>query len=166
MWRQRSNASSFSPSTETLTRRWYDLLLFHDNPPIWIVERRAFGGTSSQGNAINDQGQVIGEATTNGIANPIAFLYTGGGMTNLRTLAGSSSIAWGINSLGQVTGSADVATSSGAPTGHAFLYSCGSMIDLSAPHRVTGVTILTTRLRMAREGSPAACLKTMNILVS
>src|SRR3954471_10776733 len=47
-------------------------------------------------------------------------------VTNLGTLGGSNSFAFGLNNSGQVTGGS--ATSTGAQ--HAFLYSNGQMTDL------------------------------------
>lgn len=53
-------------------------------------------------------------------------------MTDLGTLGGRSSYAWGVNNAGQVTGYSDITGSgSGADrTYHAFLYAGGHMTDL------------------------------------
>lgn len=48
-------------------------------------------------------------------------------LTDLGTLGGSSSSAFGINDTGQVVGSSAIA---GDAVQHAFLYSNGSMADL------------------------------------
>jgi probable HAF family extracellular repeat protein len=56
-----------------------------------------------------------------------AFLWSGGTMTDLRTLGGSRSVVFGINDTGQVVGYAY--TASGAQ--HPFLYSGGQMLDLN-----------------------------------
>jgi probable HAF family extracellular repeat protein len=76
---------------------------------------------------INDAGQVVGGAQTSA-GYTHAFLYYGGGMTDLGALVpyGDSS-ANAINNLGQVVG--DAAPNAGTPS-HAFLYSAGSMVDL------------------------------------
>lgn len=50
-------------------------------------------------------------------------------LTDLGTLGGSSSLAYGINNFGQVTGQS---LSTGDGTTHAFLYSGGSMSDLGS----------------------------------
>ena len=54
------------------------------------------------------------------------FLYRGGTRTDLGTLGGGTSAAYGINAAGQVVG--ESATS--GPGTHAFLYSGGTMTDL------------------------------------
>jgi probable HAF family extracellular repeat protein len=88
------------------------------------------GATAQDAYGINDSGQVVG---TTGSA---AFLYSGGKMIDLGSLAGSSGTieADAINSEGQVVGSSDM--SSGIP--HAFLWTpttpngnTGTMIDLN-----------------------------------
>jgi len=90
-----------------------------------LIDLGTLGGAESRAFAINDAGQVVGEATT-GSGDVHAFLYSGGTMNDLGTLGGPFSRAVAINSSGQVAG---VSTTSGGAT-HAFLYSGGSMIDL------------------------------------
>jgi probable HAF family extracellular repeat protein len=58
-----------------------------------------------------------------------AFLWQNGTMTDLGTLGGDNSRAFGINSQGQVVGTAQIAQ---GDVYHAFLYSGGTMIDLNA----------------------------------
>jgi probable HAF family extracellular repeat protein len=75
------------------------------------------GCGSSCANAINASGQVVGYgATPSGVYR--GFLYSNGQITFLNN---SSSVAYDINDLGQVVGTAG---------GHAFLYSGGTMTDL------------------------------------
>lgn len=76
--------------------------------------------------AINNSGQVAGYFWSAPLTQPRAFLYSGGSMTALGTLGGSSSSAEGMNDSGQVVGWST--TAGGAD--HAFLYSGGSMLDL------------------------------------
>jgi probable HAF family extracellular repeat protein len=82
------------------------------------------GGSFSSAFSINNNGQVVGYATTSSGA-PHAFLYTGGVMTDLGTLGGPRSFAYGINNNGQIVG----AVQTNVPY-HAFLYSGGVMTDL------------------------------------
>jgi probable HAF family extracellular repeat protein len=56
-----------------------------------------------------------------------AFLYSHAVMTDLGTLGGANSHAYGINNLGQIVGSAQ--TASGIT--HAFVYTGGTMTDLN-----------------------------------
>jgi probable HAF family extracellular repeat protein len=80
--------------------------------------------------AINARGEVAGVTTVGGQNH--AVLYSHGTMTDLGTLGGLSSSAYGINDAAQVVGSAatkgPISGTSGAT--HAFLYSSGTMADL------------------------------------
>ncbi len=61
--------------------------------PVWadytITDLGNFGGTSSSGTGINNNGQVVGYGYTAGNAAYQAFLYSNGVMTNLGTLGGT-----------------------------------------------------------------------------
>ncbi len=90
----------------------------------------SLGGPETFGTAINASGRVVGwsdlsGSTTNSIYH--AFLYSGGTLTDLGTLAGrvGFSQAYGINNSGQITGWTDVVNGE-----NAFLYSGGVMTDL------------------------------------
>jgi probable HAF family extracellular repeat protein len=76
---------------------------------------------------INANGQAVGgQYLSDTVWNAIS--YSNGTITDLGTLGGSNSWAYGINSAGQIVGDAD--TASGAD--HAFLYSNGTMTDLNS----------------------------------
>ncbi len=72
-------------------------------------------------NAINANGDIVGEASGR------AFLFGNSTLTDLGTLGGDVSDAYGINAAGFVVGSSDTVDDSV----DAFLYSNGSMVDLN-----------------------------------
>jgi len=100
-------------------------------PSYIVIDLGTLGGTYSYAAGINDSGQVVGLSSLTGDTANHAFLYSGGTMTDLGTLggsSGSSSSAAGINDSGQVVGSSTI---TGEDTvNHAFLYSGGIMADL------------------------------------
>jgi probable HAF family extracellular repeat protein len=83
------------------------------------------GGPDSEANAINDSGEVVGDASLRPLSTH-AFLYNNGIMQDLGTLGGAESRADAINDLGQIAGRASTAHG----TTDAFLFSRGSMQDL------------------------------------
>src|ERR1700730_8555199 len=48
-----------------------------------MIDLGTLGGTYSEGHAVNDSGQVTGEATTTGNTARHAFLYSGGSMIDV-----------------------------------------------------------------------------------
>jgi probable HAF family extracellular repeat protein len=93
------------------------------------------GANASYGYAINNLGQVAGEAmvpAASGIWPYHAFRYTDPGpMADLGTVgAYAQTEAYGINDNGWVVG---LATGAGGGFGHAFLYANGVMMDIGAP---------------------------------
>ena len=85
-----------------------------------------FGGTTSDGLAINDAGQITGWASTTGNAASHAFLWDGTTMQDLGTFGGTNSSGIAINAAGQVTGEAAL---TGDTSSHAFLWDGATMQD-------------------------------------
>jgi probable HAF family extracellular repeat protein len=87
------------------------------------------GGTGSEGQSINDRGDVAGGYTLTGPAGATnrAFVYSDGMVRDLGTLGGTISYALAINNKGQVTGTSTLANTEP----HAFLFSDGAMWDLN-----------------------------------
>jgi probable HAF family extracellular repeat protein len=88
------------------------------------------GADVSVATSINGSGQAAGYNIFDSNPNPVsrAFLYSGGRMTDIQSdsLFPSGSIAYGINSSGEVVGEGLLTNW----TFHAFLYSGGRMVDL------------------------------------
>ena len=83
-----------------------------------------------QGMAINNSGVIVGRADvldSHGNQQSAAFTYSNGTITNLGTLGGSWSEAWGINDLGTIVGQSTVPGDSSSP---GFSWSNGVMTSL------------------------------------
>lgn len=78
-------------------------------------------------NGVNDFGVIAGESTTEVLGVTHAFVSTPGGIIDIGTLGGRSSVANDVNNIGQVVGNSDVA-------GHTrgFLYENGRMRSLGS----------------------------------
>jgi probable HAF family extracellular repeat protein len=93
-----------------------------------ILDLGTLGGTNSQANAINCDGQVVGSSETPGEATTDAFVWDPeDGMQDLGTLGGSVAQATAINCAGQIVGSSSLPDDLQTD---AFLYTNGSMKDL------------------------------------
>lgn len=90
-----------------------------------IIDLGTLGG-ASYAMGLNNFGQVVGYSTnSDGLER--AFLYSGGGMTDLGTLGGETSRAYGINDAGQVVGQA-----SDGSQNLAYIHQSGAMTALGA----------------------------------
>ncbi|MFC5548895.1 PEP-CTERM sorting domain-containing protein [Massilia aerilata] len=87
------------------------------------------GGLNSFANAINDDGLVVGGAST-ASGDSHAFVFSGGSLHDLGTLGGSGSVAWDINNHGVIVGSASAGTEPDPYYQQAFRYEGGSMTGL------------------------------------
>jgi probable HAF family extracellular repeat protein len=98
-----------------------------------VTDLGTLGGASSSPAALNDQGQVVGSSLT-ASGQTHAFLYTGGVMTDLGTLAGQNySRAQDINNAGNVVGASLVEDSQGNLSGNRpFIYSGGTMTNIGS----------------------------------
>jgi probable HAF family extracellular repeat protein len=105
-----------------------------------MTDLGTLGGHNSQGNAINLSGQVAGWADTNK-GGTDAAVWAGKKATDLGALgplAGSYSIAYGINDSGQVVGFWAAGATAINPGSHPFLYSNGTITSLPEPGNLSG----------------------------
>lgn len=94
-----------------------------------MLDLGTLGGQFSIAEAINERGQVVGQASTPDLHFNRAFLYYRGVMKNLGTLPGGDfSWAFDINDHGHVVGFSNTA----AAAERGFIYSHGKMRDLTA----------------------------------
>ena len=104
-----------------------------------VTDLGTFGGsyTYAMAMGINNSGQVVGWCSKPGYVDQHAFLWSNGTMTDLGTFGGQYSGARGINSQGQVVGSAQPPSPAWY---HSFFYD-GTMHDLGTfggPNSVGG----------------------------
>jgi probable HAF family extracellular repeat protein len=95
------------------------------DPTYTITDLGTLGGSASSAAAVNDAGQVVGDAFINNNLAAHAFMYNGSSMQDLGTLSGDSH-GLAVNSLGQAVGYST--NSSG--NDHATLYVGGAVQDL------------------------------------
>ena len=96
-----------------------------DAPRFTVTDLGTLGGAQTEANAINDRGEIAGEADTS-TGEFHAFLWRDGHIQDLGTLGGKRSVAEGINKKSQVVGEADHADGRGAR----FIWEKGKMRDM------------------------------------
>jgi len=95
----------------------FDAMLYNGS---YTIDLGSLAGGAADG--INSSGEVTGDTRTGGTIQ--AFLYNGTSIVGLGTLGGSSSsIGYGVNDSGEVTGAA-------GPPNQTFLYNGTSMVNL------------------------------------
>jgi probable HAF family extracellular repeat protein len=105
-----------------------------------MIDIGTLGGTCGVPNAINNQGQLVGESYLAGNLHVHAFLWDKRAhpqLTDLGTLGGDNASALWLNDAGQIIGFADLPSNPPGCTGltcqhHAFLWKHGAMTDLGS----------------------------------
>ncbi len=110
------------------------------------------GGANSTARAINSSGLIAGYASTSsgtGVYHAVSAQAGTAGLTDLGTLGGSSSQAYGVNTGGTIVGLSTV----NATLQHAFSYANGTMKDIGASATVNGSTVVLTSAAYAVNAS-------------
>lgn len=103
--------------------------LAHAQTSYQLTPIGSFGGGTTQGNAINSAGDVVGcsLAVINGTTTLRAFIYSNGQMMDIGSLVnGGTACANDINDTGVITGNSTAATGES----RAFIYTNGAMTSL------------------------------------
>jgi probable HAF family extracellular repeat protein len=113
-----------SGTTESSTSQSYSMFVYRHGHMVDLGAvdlSKPFGGAQ-----INDHGDIIGMPLADGDAS----LDRDGKFTDLGSLAGLGSAAWGLNNQDEVVGYSAISDANSTPVDHAFLYKHGKMIDL------------------------------------
>ena len=109
--------------------------------PYVLTDLGTLGGLSAQAADINDDGHVVGYASS-ATAGGHAFVWRDGVMTDLGTLTGgTSSAAGGINRLGQIVGSSNLGLNT---PGQATLWDNGQIINLTPGSNGSSATAINS----------------------
>jgi probable HAF family extracellular repeat protein len=95
-----------------------------------MLDLGTLGGTGSWARGVNNAGDVVGSAALPSDAGVRAFLYRTSPMHDLGTLGGHSE-AHHVNDSGTIVGYSEISLALPARHPHAFLYSNGTMTDLT-----------------------------------
>jgi probable HAF family extracellular repeat protein len=90
-------------------------------------------------------------ANASSAVGPTTIATSGGTLTDLGTLGGSNSHAYGMNAAGQVVGDADTASG----TSHAFLYASGVMMDITPSAQIAAATAINDVGQVVGRTAPA-----------
>ena len=129
------------------------------HPFLWqmgkLRDLGTLGGTFGTAISISEVGEVVGWSSTTGDQVVHAFRWTHAGMIDLGVLPGKlCSVAYAVNSIGQIVGDADTDCNQGNAS--AFLWENGSLIDLNTFVSPTSGAHLTFALSINERGEIAA----------
>jgi probable HAF family extracellular repeat protein len=129
------------------------------HPFLWqsgkLKDLGTLGGNFGSAISVSEAGEVVGWSTTPGDQTVHAFRWTHAGMRDLGVLPGKlCSLAYAVNSIGQIVGDADTDCNQGNAS--AFLWENGSLIDLNTFASPESGVHLTFALSINERGEVAA----------
>jgi probable HAF family extracellular repeat protein len=108
---------------------------------IWQAGSVQSLGVDGIARGINNSGTIVGETGSASLTQPTGYAYSwtsGGGITNLGTLGGTTSGAYDINESGVITGFAWPAGAQFSTQGQGFIYDNDTMTGLGTVSSPTG----------------------------